>query len=460
MPDTIAERELRGATLCQTLHWLAQGRVSSEQLTRTYLDAIERRNPVLNACLALQSDQALSQARASDARRHADGQPIGRLDGVPLSIKDNIDIAGLPTSCGLPGAREPAQRDAAVVERLRGAGAVILGKTTLDEGVLGADGKNAHFGAAQNPWAHGFTPGGSSAGAAAAVAAGLCSVAIGSDSLGSSRIPASYCGVYSLKPTPGEISTRGLWPAARRLDSIGLLARGVDDLGVLLHVLAGYDADDPRSRKRRIDLALPDWEPGKLRVGVPDLAAWRADAEVAVLFEKALRTLQYELPSRQAVDFADFPIDRARRAAFFLIEAEMQATYADRLAESSPHLRQLLDYARGKSACDYAVADRMLDAAVLKARRMFAQIDVLVTPTTPQAAFAHADAVPANQADFTCFANLAGCPALSLPMGVTDNGMPVGLQLLGAPGSDLRLLELAEVCAAALDTTPAYPIGK
>ena len=457
MTDTITERELRGATLCQTLHWLAQGRVDSATLTQTYLDAIARENPLVNACFPADASAALEQARASDRRRSAHGA-FGRLDGVPVSIKDNIDVAGLPTSCGLPGAA-PATRDAAVVERLRGAGAVILGKTTLDEGVLGADGRNAHFGDAQNPWARGYTPGGSSAGSAAAVAAGLCAVAIGSDSLGSSRIPASYCGVYALKSTPGEISTRGMAPAARRLDSIGLLARGVDDLGILLHVLAGYDANDLRSRKRRVDLALPDWEPGKLRVGLVDLADWGVEADVVTLFERALQTLECELSNRQRVDFADFPIDKARRAAFFLIEAEMLSTYADRLGAASPHLNQLLAYARGKSASDYVAGDRLLDAAVLKARRLFTQIDVLVTPTTPQTAFAQGAPVPVNQADFTCFANLAGCPALSLPMGVTDTGMPVGLQLLGPPGSDLRLLELAEVCAAALDATPTYPIG-
>ena len=137
----------------------------------------------------------------------------------------------------------------------------------------------------------------------------------------------------------------------------------------------------------------------------------------------------------------------------------MLVTHAQALEPASPALHKALDYARGKSAADYVAADRVLDAAVLKARRLFAQIDVLVTPTTPQAAFAHTAPAPVNQADFTCFANLAGCPALSLPMGVTDAGMPVGLQLLGPPGSDLRLLELAEVCAAALDTTPAYPIS-
>ena len=470
MSDTIAkppdERELRGASLCRTLHWLATGRVTAERLTHRYLDAIACSNSSLNACFAPRPqdiDSAMEQARASDRRRRAGG-PIGRLDGVPVTIKDTIDVAGLPTTCGLPGRVAPAARNAHVVERLRGAGAVILAKTGLDEGVLGAGGKNPHFGNVHNPWRQGLSPGGSSAGAAAAVAAGLCAAAIGSDSLGSIRIPASYCGVYALKPTPGEISTRSLWPAARRLDCIGLIARGVDDLGVLLRVLADYDAQDPRSRRRRVELAQPDWEPGKLRVGVfADLAAFGTDPAVAALFARAMQTLAHELQNCRIVDFADFSIPQARRAAFFLIEAEMLVTYADALADTahpvSPQLAGLLAYARGKSAADYVTADRVLDAAVLKARRLFAEVDVLITPTTPQAAFAHVAPVPANQADFTCFANLAGCPALSLPMGITADSLPASLQFIGPPGSDLRLLELAEVCAAALDATPAYPIG-
>jgi Asp-tRNA(Asn)/Glu-tRNA(Gln) amidotransferase A subunit family amidase len=469
MSDTIAnppgERELRGATLCQTLHWLAAGRVDSARLAQTFVDAIARANPALNAFIApLPGAAVIDAAQASDRRRHS-GKPIGRLDGVAVAVKDNIDVAGMPTSCGLPGRSAAATRDAHVIERLRGAGALILGKTNLDEGVLGAAGTNPHFGNVHNPWRHGFSAGGSSSGAAAAVAAGLCNAAIGSDSLGSSRIPASYCGVYALKPTPGEISTRGLWPAARRLDSIGLLARNVDDLGILLHVLAGCDPEDPRSRRRRIDLALPDWEPGKLRVGVlGDLAAWGAEPAVSNVFGQALAKLEHELPNQRIVDFADFSIPQARRAAFFLIEAEMLATYGAVLENNaahpiSPQLAALLDYARGKNAADYAAADRWLDAAVLKARRLFADVDVLITPTTPQAAFAHSVAAPITQGDFTCFANLAGCPALSLPMGITADGLPIGLQLLGPPGSDLRLLELAEVCAAALDATPAYPIG-
>ncbi len=459
MAQTIAERQLRGAPLCQTLHWLAAGKIDAAQLTQTYLDAMAQRNAWLNAYVATDADGAPGQARASDSRR-ARGKAIGRLDGVPVAVKDNIDVAGLPTHAGLPGARSPAASDAAVVERLRGAGAVILGKTGMDEGP-GAEGKNPHFGDVHNPWAKGFSPGGSSAGSAAAVAAGLCAAAIGTDTLGSVRIPASYCGVYGLKPTSGEVSLRGVAPAARRLDCVGLLARGVDDLAVLYHVLAGYDADDPRSRRRRVEPDLPDWEPGKLRVGLlADLRAWGTTDAVASVFARALDALAHELPNRRTIDFADFPISAARRAGLFLVEAEMLgACPADVLAAVSPRLARLLDYAREKSAADYAAADRIADAAVLKARRLFAGIDVLITPTTPQTAFVHTEAAPIDQADFTAFANLSGCPALSLPMGLTADGLPSGLQLTGPPGSDLRLLELAQVCAAALDATPDYPIG-
>src|SRR6185369_303094 len=310
----LAERELRGATLCQTLHWLASGRVSAGDLCDAYLAAIARENSRLNAYVAM-NPHAADQARATQSRRTSG--PCGRLDGVPVSIKDNLDVAGLPTRSGMPATPAPAARDAHVVERLRHAGAVILGKTHVPEGSLNASSANPHTGAAHNPWRQGFQAGGSSGGAAAAVAAGLCTVAIGTDSLGSIRIPASYCGVYALKPTHGEISTHGMVPAARRLDCIGLVARGIDDLGVLLHLLAGYDADDPRSRRRHVDLALPDWEPGKLRAGVlGDLTAFGTEPAVAAVFARAMDTLKPELGECRIVDFGDFPLQRARRAAF------------------------------------------------------------------------------------------------------------------------------------------------
>jgi aspartyl-tRNA(Asn)/glutamyl-tRNA(Gln) amidotransferase subunit A len=454
-------KQLRGADLCQILHWLASGRITANALAQTYLDAIAAENPKLNAYVALDS-RALAEAQASDARR-ASGK-FGRLDGVPVAIKDNFDVAGLPTGCGLPGAHAPAPADAYAVARLRGAGAVILGKTQVPEASLAATSNNPHTGAAHNPHRRGYQAGGSSGGCAVAVAAGLAAVAIGSDSLGSIRIPASYCGLYALKPTHGEISTRGMIPAARRLDAVGLMARSVHDLGVMLHVLGGHDSADPRSRRRRVDLALPDWEPGKLRVGLlGNLDAFGIEPGVKHAFERGLMALTHELENRRDVDFGDFALARARRAAFFMIEAEMLVTHAqafgDRAHPISSELNAWLDYACGKSAADYVAADRQLDAAVVATRKLFEQIDVLVTPTTPQTAFPLERPLPDNSGDFTCIANLAGLPAITIPMGMTLDGLPAGMQFIGPPGSDLRLLELAEVCAAALDAAPSYPVG-
>jgi aspartyl-tRNA(Asn)/glutamyl-tRNA(Gln) amidotransferase subunit A len=183
MTEPLAERIVRGASLCQTLHWLAQGRLDAKQLTATYLAAIERTDPRLHAYVSVQADAARDAAAVAALRRGTSGA-IGRLDGVPLSVKDNIDVAGLATTCGLPTRRNAtATTDAACVARLRAAGAVILGKTNLDEGVLGAATTNPHYGATQNPLRAGVSAGGSSGGAAAAVAAGLCVAAIASDSL-------------------------------------------------------------------------------------------------------------------------------------------------------------------------------------------------------------------------------------------------------------------------------------
>lgn len=456
----IADLDLRRASLCQLLHWLAVGRVQPQALADVYQQAIERIDPELHAYVDQRSGLLQDQAELAERRRR-DGV-IGRLDGIPIALKDNFDIAGWPTRAGLPGRGRPVEEDAHVVARLRASGAMLLGKTNMDEGALGAVTDNPHFGATHNPYRHGCTAGGSSGGAAAAVAAGLAVAAVGSDSLGSIRIPASYCGVYALKPTHGEISTRGMLPAARRLDAVGLLARSPDDLTVLLQVLAGYDADDARSRRRRVAFALPDWEPGKLRTGLlPDLAALGVQPDVIEVFEAALAKLPHALGDLRTVDFADWDFARTRRAGLLLMEAEMLGTFAADLASTerpvSEHFRRLLGYAAGKSAADYARADRVLDAATLKMRRLFAQVDVLVLPTTPQGAFPLDGPVPDNQGDLTSFASLAGCPAVSLPMGTLPNGMPVGLQLVGARGSDLRLLELAAVCAATLDAEPAYP---
>jgi len=401
---------------------------------------------------------------AASVERRAAKSVIGRLDGRAVAIKDNIAVAGLPTALGLQGRKSRmAETDSQVVARLRAAGAVILGKTAVDEAALGTTGTTSACGPTCHPRDAAFHAGGSSAGSAVAVASGLCSFAIGTDTLGSVRIPASHCGIYGLRPTVGEISMGGVVPAARRLDSVGILARSVPDLAIVLQVLDAYDADDVRSRRRRVALSPPDWEPGRLRSGfLPNLAALGVSPEVCALFTQATRTLAHDLGESVEADFSGYDFSRMRRAGLLIMESELACELESDLDDGkhpvSSRLRDMLGFARRKSAVDYAAADRLLDRAVLKARHLFEQVDVLVLPTVSQGPYRIGETERANDADLCGFASVAGCPAISLPMGTLGNGMPVGLQLVGAPGSDLRLLELAEICASRLDAEPDYPV--
>lgn len=439
---------LRRAPLVCVLHALAAGDVGSEALTAACLSAIER-DAALHAWTHVDADGALAAACASDARRAA-GQPLGRLDGVPLAIKDNLDVAGLPTTLGLPARRaRVAQEDAFTVARLRGAGAVLLGKTGMDELGLGVSGRNPHFGDVGNPALPDRVAGGSSAGAAAAVAAGHAIAALCSDTLGSARIPAAFCGVVALKPTFAELSSRGLGAALRRLDCPSLIARDVQDLAPLLQTLAGYDAADPRSRRRRVPLAPPDWAPGTLRAGVvSDLAALGASQDVVRGFDAAVQRAAPVFGETRpvALDIAALDVAATRRAALLLMEAEILAAHGADIAGASQRVLEMLAFAQKKSASDFARADRRLDAHVVRVRRMFEDVDVLLLPTVPVPPPLRAAAEPANLADFTALASLAGCPALSLPL---PDG--IGLQLVGLPGSDLRLLELGEVLRAVIE---------
>lgn len=440
---------LRYSPLTHVLHALALHEFSSESLTRACLDAIKRDHG-LNAWTYVDSEGAMRAARASDARRLS-GEALGRLDGVPLAVKDNFDVAGMPTTIGL-NCREvaPCTRDAHVIDRLRGAGAVLLGKTNLDEAALGTIGRNAFFGDVGNPLYPGHASGGSSAGSAAAVAAGHAIAAVGSDTLGSARIPAAFCGLVGMKPSRGELSCRGLASALRRADAPGVITRCVQDAALLLPLMAGYDPGDANSRMRRKPLAPPDWAPGTLRAGViSDLAELGAEAAVIHAFEKAVEqgSAVFGATLPLSLELAPLAVARTRRAALLLMEAEILAAHHDELAGSSDRLRNLLGYAKRKTAADYAQADRLLDAHVVQVRRLFQSFDVLLLPTVPVLPPPLGAAEPSNLADFTALASLAGCPALSLPL-----PQGAGLQLVGAPGSDLRLLELGEIMSALIDS--------
>ena len=426
---------------------LAAGELSALELTQDYLDRIEKFNGSINCYLHVDAAGALQQAAASDQRR-AQGRALHPLDGLPFGIKDNIAVAGLPLTAGMDVRRgRIASEDAHCVSKLRRAGAVILGKLHLHEAALGADGDNPFYGRCHNPKRIGHSAGGSSGGSAAALSAHLCALSLGSDTMGSARIPAAYCGVVGMKPSAARVSQRGLVGVSRRLDTVGPMARSVGDLGALFQQISGVDPGDPMSRS--VTLAHAERAVSGLRIGVLDgLCTHGVEAQVEACFVRALECLAVLLPSYTRVSFADVDFGRSRRAGLLLCEAQMCVVHADDLAEQpekfSPALRGLLGYAKTRSAVDLAAASNLLDEAVLKARRVFADVDVLLTPTTPQPAFAFGTPVPVTQADLTSFANFAGIPALSLPMGQTSDGLPLGLQLLGPIGSDLQLMALAE----------------
>lgn len=443
---------------------LARREVSAVELVRAHLHCIEGLEPALHCFITLTADAALAQAAESDARAGR-GQRHGPLDGVPIALKDNIDVAGVPCTAGVGARRNVvAAADAEVVRRLGVAGAVLLGKLNLHEAALGATTDNTHFGRTENPHRRGYTPGGSSGGSGAAVAAGFCAAALGTDSLGSVRVPAAYCGVAGLKPTYGLVSTRRVVPLSLRLDHVGPLSRSVRDLGVLLDAIAGYDGPSPQSEPAPAltSYAVED-EPDVrgVLVGRPTWVGGVAlEDDVATAWQSALDTLSSLGARIRDVEIADYEPRRARLAGLLICEADGAVVHADDLARHpdgfSAEVRAMLEYGRGARAEQLVRAERVMAQTRLAARTTMSEVDVLVLPTTPQVAFPFGTRPPDSQADLTALASLAGLPAASVPMGRSGSGLPMGLQIVGRPWAERTVLAVARAYerAAAWDMRP------
>ena len=436
---------------------LAAGDFSAEDLLQAYLARIEQYEAGMNCFITLLGEPALEQARASDARR-ATGERLSPLDGIPIALKDNIDLAGVPTTNGMARFRTP-DRDAAVTERLRDAGAVLLGKANMHEGALGATTNNPHHGAAQNPWRRDYTPGGSSGGSAAAVAARFCAGALGTDTMGSVRLPASYCGLAGLKATHGLISTRGVVPLSYGLDHVGPICRSTRDLNLMLAVLAGHDPESTESIHPHRALRAKGVTLEGLRFAVPlNMDAAPCEAGIWENFRGHIAALEQQGAVRVDLRFPNQDCTGTRRAGLLISEAEAgHALEAELLAnpeDFSAEFRKNLEYGRNAPAHRLVAAQRQLLAVGQQVRQLFDEVDLLLLPTAPQAAFAQSDEVPVNQADFTQWANHSGCPALSLPCGLSPDGMPLGLQLIGQNRADARLLAMAGLIAPLLPELP------
>ncbi len=454
---------------------IVRGETTARAAIESALNAAEKLNGSLNAFLEIDRVGALDRAAQVDARSDKDRLSLA---GVPLAIKDNICVRGLQTSCGsrILGAYHPPY-NATAIERLIAAGSVVIGKTNCDEFAMGSSNENSAFGPVKNPWDMSRVPGGSSGGSAAAVAAGIVPVALGSDTGGSVRQPAALCGVIGLKPTYGRVSRYGLVAFGSSLDQIGVLAREVSDAAAVLQVIAGRDNSDATTA----DVPVPDYSAALnedvkgLRIGVSRaLMGEGLHLEVRAAIEKSIEV--YRDLGAEIVD-VDLPHAKYAIAVYYIIataEASSNLARFDGVrygfrAENAPALKEMYRKTRDEGfgaevkrrimLGTYVLSHGYYDAYYLKAQQVrtllrkdfagaFEKCDAVLTPTTPTPAFLFGEKVDDPLAMYlndiyTVTANLAGVPGISVPCGLSSDGLPIGLQLLGPYWSEAGLLRLA-----------------
>lgn len=465
-----------------------EGRQSAEEVAAAAISRARERNGELNAFLSLDEEGARARARTIDGMAAAERARLP-LAGVPVVVKDNIITEGLVTTAGsriLEGFRPPFQSTA--VAKILAAGAVVIGKSNCDEFGMGSSTEHSAFGPTRNPWDPNRVPGGSSGGSAAALAAGMAPLALGSDTGGSIRQPASFCGVVGLKPTYGRVSRFGLIAYASSLDQIGPMARSVEDAGLLLNVIAGPDPKDATSAEMPVGDYLSDLERplDGLRLGVPaEYFGDGIDDGVKAVVEGALSALEREGASLVPIQL---PHTRYAIAAYYLIapaEASSNLSRFDGVRYGFRAEADDLVGMYGKTRAQgfgrevkrrillgtHALSAGYYDQYYLKAQKVrtlirgdfdqaLKSVDLVVTPTAPETAFPLGsradDPLRMYLSDIcTVTANLAGLPAISIPCGA-DHGLPVGLQLIGPAFSEGLILRAARMAERVLPR-PAWP---
>jgi aspartyl-tRNA(Asn)/glutamyl-tRNA(Gln) amidotransferase subunit A len=469
-------------TIVQLRDRIAGGEASARSVIESVVGAAEELNESLNAFLEIDRQGALTRAAEIDQQPSTDAVPV--LAGIPIAIKDNICVRGLQTSCGskILGDYHPPY-NATVIERLLNAGAVVIGKTNCDEFAMGSSNENSAFGPVKNPWDTARVPGGSSGGSAAAVAAGIVPVALGSDTGGSVRQPASLCGVVGLKPTYGRNSRYGLVAFASSLDQIGIFGRNVRDVATVLGVIAGRDSHDATTAA----VPVPDYAAGLTgevkgsRIGFPrGLFGEGLDPDVRAAVEAVVQT--YRDLGAEIVE-VDLPNAKYAIAVYYIIataEASSNLARFDGVryglrAEEAPELRSMYRRTRDEGFGAEVKRRIMLGTYVLSAgyyeayyhkaqqvrtllkedfRRAFESCDAIITPTAPTPAFMIGEKVDDPLAMYlndiyTVTANLAGIPGMNVPCGLSSAGLPIGFQLLGPYWSEPVLLRLGDAYEAA-----------
>ena len=454
LPAFGATEDLGTLSLKQASELVRRREVSPVQLTDACLKRIEAYNPSLNAFITITRDQAMATAREMESELKK-GKWRGPLHGIPVALKDNIDTAGIRTTAasGVFKDRVPME-DAEVVRRLKSAGAVFLGKLNLHEFALGGTSSVTYFGPVHNPWALDHHPGGSSGGSGAAIAADLCIAALGTDTGGSIRIPASHCGIVGLKPTYGRVSNRGVVPMAWTLDHVGPMCKTVEDAAILLSVIAGYDDLDPSTvNVPTVDYARVVRTPtAKLRLGVPKVGFFEnLHPEVAKALDNARGVLGKLTAGVREVDVP------AAGSVAEVWNPEIYAYHAPWITKS-PELyqaatRTFIQQAANTNSLAYAQARHHVDLVRREIRKVFMGVDLLITPTQrapagliipPQRGATPAGGGGGGGAlNNTAAFNIYGLPTISIPCGFTADGLPIGLQISGAPFAEATVIALA-----------------
>ena len=435
---------------------IAARQLSSVDVVRSAISRLELVESKLNAFITVIGEQALSEAEQAD-RDIAAGRYRGPLHGVPVTIKDLFQTAGVLTTAGSKILKDwVPQTDATVVERLRVAGAIIIGKTNLDEFGHGGTSTLSYFGPVHNPWNTERIAGGSSGGSAAAVAAGIGPLSYGTETGSSVRRPASYCGIIGFKPTFGVISRYGSFRGAWSQDHVGLFARSVQDIAVGLAAVAGNDARDPASVEvEPMDTARLDSNVEGLKIGVPARFLEGTDAQVKRAFDAALDTLaglgctitEIDVPELRYAAMTSMVTSSAESAGI------NRQWFRERHGDFVPHVARGLAVGMTITASEYLTAQRARHRIREAMRKQYDNIDVIATPTTPRVAPLLVDGVKGNGDDtrrasynhsnLLRFPSMLGLPGCSLPCGMNSEEMPIGLQLIGSWFTDQLLLNLA-----------------